>query len=120
MLCCNIFKVSVIVQNKPFDVCLLLLLLLLRTALDCEMDRTEKGGAHERTPIWSEFDPIFQKNLSSGTTSAIGPKRENDEVYAICQAGAMFAIGAKRENEEVGVMFVIGEKRENDSKMKDS
>ena len=76
MLCRNIFKVSVIVQNKPFGFCLLLLLLLFRTGLDCEMDGT-----------------------APGTTSAIGQKRENEEVDAICWAGAPFAIGAKRENE---------------------
>ena len=76
MLCRNIFKVSVIVQNKPFGFCLLLLLLLFRTGLDCEMDGTEKGGAREINP---DFDPICQQNLSSAATSAIGPKRENEE-----------------------------------------
>ena len=86
MLYCNIFKVSVIVQNKSFGFCLLLLL-LFRTGLDCKMDGTEKGGACERNPIWGELDPIYQRNLSSGAMSAIGPKN---------------AIGAKREHEEVG------------------
>ena len=47
----------------------------------------EKGGARESNPIWGELDPIYQRNLSSGATSAIGPK---------------IAIGAKKENEEVG------------------
>ena len=68
-------------QNKYFGFCLLLLL-LFRTGLDCEMDGTEKGGARERNPIWGEFDPICQRNLSSAATSAIGPKRENEEVDA--------------------------------------
>ena len=81
MLYRNIFKVSVIVQNKSFGFCLLLLL-LFRTGLDCEMDGTEKGGAREINPVWGDFDPICQQNLSSAATSAIGPKRGNEEVDA--------------------------------------
>ena len=68
-------------QNKHFGFCLLLLL-LFRTGLDCKMDGTEKGGARERNPVGGEFDPICQRNLSSAATSAIGPKRENEEVDA--------------------------------------
>ena len=61
MLYCNIFKVSVIDQNKAFGFCLFLLLLfrtdldcemdLFKTGLDCKMNGTEKGGACERNPI---------------------------------------------------------------------
>ena len=43
---------------------------------------TEKGGAHEINPVWGDFDPICQQNLSSAATSAIGPKRGNEEVDA--------------------------------------
>ena len=70
-------------QNKYFGFCLLLLL-LFRAGLDCKMDGTEKGGARERNPVavGGEFDPICQRNLSSAATSAIGPKRENEEVDA--------------------------------------
>ena len=68
-------------QNKYLGFCLLLLL-LFRTGLDCKMDGTEKGGARERNPVGGEFDPICQRNLSSAATSAIGPKRENEEVDA--------------------------------------
>ena len=78
MLYRNISKVSVIIQNKSFGFCLLLLR-LFRTGLDCEMDGTEKGGAREINP---DFDPICQQNLSSAATSAIGPKRGNEEVDA--------------------------------------
>ena len=81
MLYRNISKVSVIVQNKSFGFCLLLLL-LFRTGLDFKMDCAEKGGACERNPIGGEFDPICQRNLSSAATSAIGPKRGNEEVDA--------------------------------------
>ena len=68
-------------QNKSFGFCLLLLL-LFRTGLVCKMDDTEKGGARERNPVGGEFDPFCQRNLSSAATSAIGPKRENQEVDA--------------------------------------
>ena len=81
MLYRNIFKVPFSVQNNFFGFCLLWLL-LFRTGLDCEMDGTEKGGARERNPVGGEFDPICQRNLSSAATSAIGPKRENEEVDA--------------------------------------
>ena len=84
MLYRNIFKVLVILQNKSFGFCLLLLL-LFRTGLDCKMDGTEKGGGHEINPIGGEFDPICQQNLSSAATSTIGPKRENEEVDANLQ-----------------------------------
>ena len=46
------------------------------------MDGTEKGGGRERNPVGGEFDPICQRNLSSAATSALGPKRENEEVDA--------------------------------------
>ena len=103
-------------QNKSFGFCLLLLLLLFRTGLDCKMDGTEKGGARERNPLGSEFDPICQRNLSSAATSAIGPKKGNEEVARernpiggefdpICQrnlsSAATSAIEPKRGNEEV-------------------
>ena len=68
-------------QNKHFGFCPLLLL-LFRTGLDCKMDGTEKGGACERNPVGGEFNPICQQNLSSAAMSAIGPKRENEEVDA--------------------------------------
>ena len=68
-------------QNKYFGFCLLLLL-LFRTGLDCKMDGTAKGGERERNPVGGVFDPICQRNLSSAATSAIGPKRENEEVDA--------------------------------------
>ena len=53
-----------------------------RQEIDCKMDGTEKGGARERNPVGGEFDPICQRNLSSAATSAVGPKRENEEVDA--------------------------------------
>ena len=49
------------------------------------MDGPQKGGARERNPVGGEFDPICQRNLSSAATSAIGPKRGNEEVDANCQ-----------------------------------
>ena len=84
MLYCNIFKVSVIVRNKSFGFCQLLLL-LFRTGLDCEMDGTEKGGARERNPIWGEFDPICQRNLSSGAMSALVQKGKMKKLMLIAR-----------------------------------
>ena len=52
MLCHNIFKNSVIIQNKPFGF-FSVVAAFFRTCkgLDCNMDGAEKGGACERNPI---------------------------------------------------------------------